>query len=346
MTKKMKVSIAMGTYNGSTYLNDQLESLARQSLLPSELVICDDSSTDNTVEILEQFKKRAPFPVRIHVNSVRLGWRENFMNCAQMTKGDLIAFCDQDDVWNENKLERCEAEFHHANTLLVMHAGEMVDAKLEVLGGKKPDIRITRLFHPLQTYPYISFHAGCGMVFSAKLVHDFSSFRRPRCFTAQSEIIAHDYWIYFLARILGDIKLISEPLIKYRVHGKNTVGVGTRSVAYKVNPEQSQTQIKLKNVSVLSFDYARFLAEDLGEMSKKKEVQAAVQYFSELGKSLGFRASFYEKEKPVLTKIKEFCRLVISGVYFGRFGKFGMNTLTMAKDIFGIALYSVRVGRH
>ena len=97
------ISVAMATYNGGRFLREQLDSLNQQTVLPRELVVCDDRSTDNTVRILEEFASQAAFPVKVVVNENRLGFGDNFMKAASLCSGDLISFCDQDDIWYSNK---------------------------------------------------------------------------------------------------------------------------------------------------------------------------------------------------------------------------------------------------
>jgi len=98
------VSIALATFNGEKYLVPQLESLAGQSQLPAELIISDDCSVDRTLEIARDFAGRAPFPVRILRNERRIGFRANFMRAVEHCGSDLVAFCDQDDIWEPEKL--------------------------------------------------------------------------------------------------------------------------------------------------------------------------------------------------------------------------------------------------
>ena len=76
----MKVSIAMCTYNGAPFLREQLDSLVAQCRLPDEVVICDDASNDETVQILEEFSRTAPFQVKLSVNRTNLGVIKNFEN--------------------------------------------------------------------------------------------------------------------------------------------------------------------------------------------------------------------------------------------------------------------------
>ena len=86
----MRVSIAMATYNGSAYVAEQLDSFARQTRLPDELVICDDCSTDDTVAKLEAFAAYAPFSVRIERNPQNVATTANFGKAVDLCQGDVI----------------------------------------------------------------------------------------------------------------------------------------------------------------------------------------------------------------------------------------------------------------
>jgi len=133
----------MATFNGEQHLSQQLESIAAQTRLPDELVIFDDASEDDTLEIADAFAKKSPFPVRIHVNSQQVGARENFTRALLSCVGDLVFICDQDDVWLPNKIERtcqlfaespeavgvsvdariCDAELHDSGVTVFATAG-------------------------------------------------------------------------------------------------------------------------------------------------------------------------------------------------------------------------------
>ena len=122
------ISIAMCTYNGARQLREQLDSIAAQSRCPDELVVCDDCSTDATRAILSEFSASAPFPVRLHFNEQNLGSTKNFERAIDHCLGDLIALCDQDDVWLPGKLVALEAEFDRApNVGLIFTDAEVID---------------------------------------------------------------------------------------------------------------------------------------------------------------------------------------------------------------------------
>ena len=107
----MKLSVAIATYNGAEYVEEQLESIRTQSRPVDEVVICDDKSSDNTVEIVESFinKNNLGDSWRIEVNPENLGYASNFIGAARKTTGDLIFFCDQDDIWLPDRVKEMEA---------------------------------------------------------------------------------------------------------------------------------------------------------------------------------------------------------------------------------------------
>jgi glycosyltransferase involved in cell wall biosynthesis len=98
------ISIAMATYNGAKYIREQLDSILGQSISDFELVICDDCSTDDTYSILKQYAEKDS-RITIHKNEKNLGYKRNFEKVIQLTKGEYVALCDQDDIWANNHLE-------------------------------------------------------------------------------------------------------------------------------------------------------------------------------------------------------------------------------------------------
>ncbi len=105
------VSVAMCTYNGAKFLPPQMESILAQTQAPDEMVVCDDGSTDGTVELLREFAAKAPFPVRIQQNSRNLGPAANFAQCMEMCGGEILVLADQDDVWFPYRLAETRAAF-------------------------------------------------------------------------------------------------------------------------------------------------------------------------------------------------------------------------------------------
>ena len=113
----MKISIALATYNGEKYLQEQLDSISNQTRYPDEVVITDDGSTDSTVSILNNFKLESSLNCNISINTTNKGTAFSFKRSIDSCKGDVIAFCDQDDIWLPNKLERIEKEFNESPSI-------------------------------------------------------------------------------------------------------------------------------------------------------------------------------------------------------------------------------------
>ena len=129
------LSVAMCTYNGARYLPEQLESIASQSSLPKELVVCDDGSTDGSIDIIKAFAREAPFKVSLHINSQRLGTTKNFEKAIDSCFGEIIALSDQDDFWSPDKLRLIQSQFCGSSRVgLVFTDAEIVDERLNSLG--------------------------------------------------------------------------------------------------------------------------------------------------------------------------------------------------------------------
>jgi len=95
---KNTISVALCTYNGELYLREQLESILKQTFPPDEIIICDDGSTDTTIKILEEFRRKSFIPVKVYYNKENLGVSKNFEKAISLCSGDIIFLSDQDDV--------------------------------------------------------------------------------------------------------------------------------------------------------------------------------------------------------------------------------------------------------
>jgi glycosyltransferase involved in cell wall biosynthesis len=122
------ISVAMCTYNGAKFLPEQLKSIADQTVSVDELVVCDDRSKDDTIEIIKSFAATSKFPVRIHVNEKNLGSTRNFEKCLSLCEGDIIILSDQDDRWRKDKVQK-QVAFLNARPDLdaVFSDAEMID---------------------------------------------------------------------------------------------------------------------------------------------------------------------------------------------------------------------------
>ena len=200
-----KVSIAMATYNGARFLEEQLASFVEQTRRPDEVVICDDSSSDETVALAERFAASAPFKVIVERNPSNLGYTPNFSKAVSLCSGDVIFLSDQDDRWFENKIETAVGALQPGvevvlNDQLVMHPDGTV-------GQGMLDI------HRKLGFSDDFFLAGCCTAMSrafARIAHPFPA------------EIPFDTWVSRLADLLGVRRLVEQPLQIYRRHGDAT----------------------------------------------------------------------------------------------------------------------------
>lgn len=200
-------SIAMATYNGARYIEEQLASLAAQERLPDELVITDDGSSDDTVEKATQFAKSAPFPVRIERNSKRLGYSANFERAISLTRGDVIFICDQDDAWYPDKISSvCREIDPTGRATTVVNDQRIVDAD-----GIDSGMTMFGNFRLAQC-PDTDLIAGSCTAITRDLLSVLLPFPPG---------LPYDSWIGAVADTLRIKRLIERPLQIYRRHDAN-----------------------------------------------------------------------------------------------------------------------------
>jgi glycosyltransferase involved in cell wall biosynthesis len=202
------VSVAMATWNGEAYLPEQLDSLAKQELLPSELVVRDDGSSDSTLEVLAEFAERAPFPVHVSSNPSNMGVRATFEKAISLCRGDIIFLSDQDDYWAPEKIRRVVEAFQaDARTMVVVNDEIIADERLNpsaatVLGNMRR-----------AGTPDVSFIAGCCSAYRSEWLEV--------ALPIPPELPYHDWWLAALGHQLGVSRILDEPLQLYRRHGSN-----------------------------------------------------------------------------------------------------------------------------
>jgi hypothetical protein len=216
------VSVAMATFNGERFLAEQLDSLAAQTHLPFELVIVDDGSADATIGVAEGFAENAPFAVRILVNDRSLGHGPAFFRALAECGGDLIAFCDQDDIWRRDKLAMCAEIFaRDPGVSLLVHAGRVVDADLRPTRVLIPDVGRSRVVRGDRLSPWFV-DRGFAIVIPRWLRDVADVAARPRAFRrVEDRLMDHDEWACFLAPAVGSIAFVAEELAAHRRHGEN-----------------------------------------------------------------------------------------------------------------------------
>lgn len=212
------VSIALCTFNGEKFIAEQLQSIITQTVMPDEIIVCDDCSQDSTVDIvrnvLEDYKGRW----QLVCNQKNLGYRKNFEKAIGLCQGDIIFLSDQDDVWDANKISIMKPVFDDPKVVLAFHDAELVDERLRALAPsfwetmhfdsklfKKGDFRHIFAHNVMQ---------GAACCFRKKLYQKAIPF---------SEGGVHDEWLLLIGLCEGTVIPVKKTLLQYR-QAQNAIG--------------------------------------------------------------------------------------------------------------------------
>jgi Glycosyl transferase family 2 len=288
-----RISVAMCTFNGGHYLEEQLESIALQTRLPFELIVCDDRSTDDTPAILKRFQAEAPFAVKVIQNALRLGSTRNFDQAIGLTRGDLIALCDQDDRWAPVKLERLSDALKE-NPFL---GGVFSDANLIDDSGRQVGLRLfaRHKFNAAKQRNFVCCPTATllkhDVVTGATLM--FRASIRRYCSPIPASWV-HDGWLAWMIALHARLGLIAEPLIDYRIHAGQQLGViDAQSAQGSRARGETRRQFYMRVARQFEDLLQRVLAEGWSEqdvlIGKIREKIAFLKAQSALSPSLGVR---------------------------------------------------------
>ncbi|MBQ6833815.1 MAG: glycosyltransferase family 2 protein [Lachnospiraceae bacterium] len=221
----MKIQILMSTYNGARYLRTQLDSIIRQTIKEKRLLIRDDGSTDNTMEILHEYQEKYSW-IKVYRGN-NLGVQKSFFELIEKSDpmADYIAFADQDDDWLPEKLEHAVNKLKELSLInskkpipLLYCGGQiMVDEQLQPL-----DVTVSRVVRiPAFGNALVqNICTGCTAVINQNL----AQLIRENIPVNTDAIVMHDWWLYLTASCFGEVFYDDVPYIRYRQHGKNAHG--------------------------------------------------------------------------------------------------------------------------
>lgn len=221
------LDVALATWNGATWLPEQLASLAAQTR-SAAVVAGDDGSGDATPGILGAWADRLPGGLRLLPGEpARLGAAANFSRVLSTCAADWVACCDQDDVWDADHLERLLAAGRACAATLPAGAPVLVVADMRVVDGEgrplHPSFWGRQGFDPrrgarLRSLAVMNIFPGCAMLANRALLR--------LVLPVPAAAPMHDWWMALCAAALGGIAVVAEPVGSYRVHGGNALGAG------------------------------------------------------------------------------------------------------------------------
>jgi glycosyltransferase involved in cell wall biosynthesis len=262
----MKISVAFIVYNGAQYIRTQLDSILAQTHKVDEIIICDDVSSDNTKELLEEYKKKHPNLFFIHYNTKNIGPTKNIEKAIQACTGELILLADQDDYWEAHKVETIVKWFEQNPTMNgVFTNGTLINSKGEldnkcslwdVMSFPYKTIKSkTELNSNLKLYINTVENAITGATLAIR--NNLPFLKQP--FPIIKNLV-HDRWLAINLAENYSLGILEDKLIHYRIHSAQAIGGMTENIEkyIELNANLLEGTPNINN-SITSFKDLRYI---------------------------------------------------------------------------------------
>ncbi len=296
-----------------------------QRTYPTECIIVDDASSDCSAEIALKFARRAPFEVKVHINTVNLGFVRNFELAISLCGGDIIFLSDQDDIWNLDKISSIKNEFEVDSELILVHTNaSLIDKYEQPIGWT--------LFDALEMTDKELILLNHNMTFNALLRRNLvtgatTAFRRSLLKVAMPipEGWLHDEWLGIMASATGKVKTLKTPLIGYRQHDNNQLG------ARKLTPLQKIDKLFTKRSHFHQVQYEKMKVleerfEKLTPLIPSNYQQEALEKFTHAKVRSQLSTNHLARMMSVLSEVKS-----------GRYTKYSNGLRSIIRDLFEAA---------
>lgn len=245
------ISVAMTTYNGAQYIIEQLESIRLQTRKVDEIVIIDDGSSDETMELVRNYMdKYSEFGIRLEQNETNLGYKKNFYKAISLCNGDITFLCDQDDCWFDDKVEKmCDLLEEHPEIGVVSSAFVQMDGQGNK--GERKSAYQRKLANealvcvPITDLIFHNISQGCAMAMRKNIKDTFVK--------QFDDTIPHDWIINVIAGMQKKCYYWNVPMFFYRIHDNNTIGLNDSMAFKKKNTMEVRTKDARQALKVLEF---------------------------------------------------------------------------------------------
>ena len=325
----------MCTFNGERYVQEQLESIAAQSTPPDELVVCDDRSSDATLQMLQAFRQRCAFPVRIFQNCQTLGILRNFEKAIGECSGDLIFLADQDDVWHPAKVEVMSRAFRaHPSCGYVFSNAALVNADGTPRGRD--------LWHSIgfDHASFVRYAAGAQldvMLRGNAIVYGMTMAFRSEflpCLLpidSRSDQCLHDTWIALVLSAKGAYgAAIPDRLVNYRQHAAQAVGGVIKRLGFRNYVEMIRESASEGNPA-LADSFINITARVQRESQKRQSELRAMNLLTD--KATHLRRRFLASSSTGRQRLGIVFRELISG----RYNQFSGGLKSVVRDSFAVS---------
>jgi len=247
----MRISVALCTFNGEEYLENQLTSILNQTCPVDEIIICDDNSTDNTISIVNSYIEEGIENIILIQNKENIGTIKNFEKAIDKCTGDIIFLSDQDDIWHLNKVEVMISFFlKKSNALLLFTDGNLIDSDNNLLESTLWDEwNFSKAMQKRWNNNQWAFNdlfinnnkvTGATIAFRAELKKLVLPIEVPVGYW-------HDAWVALHAAANDGLFYLNTALIDYRLHPKQQIGITAKPLS-KVSHEFISEEIFHKNI--------------------------------------------------------------------------------------------------
>ncbi len=284
--KEELVDILLTTYNSNQkFLRKQLNSILDQTHKNIKLIISDDKSTNSRVlKTLEEYEKKDN-RVIVYAQPKNLGYNKNFEFLLKQSKADYIMFCDHDDIWHKDKVEKSLNKLKEEGVSLIYANSTQIDENDKLLKKDYFKYKCMPLIKGKNNHLAISRYAGlgCSQIFTKEVKEKIIPFKKS--------VMAHDWLAGFVASELNGIDYIDDPLFDYRLHTNNVFG--GRSLSQNLNRwkeskgKSYESFLEYRN-NVIDSAYLNGtkMCLDYCENEKDKEfIEKIIKYYENLKKS-------------------------------------------------------------
>lgn len=337
----LRISVVLATFNGERFISEQLQSIKNQRQLPDEVIVTDDGSSDETLAVVHRFAKAAPFAVRIFENQ-HCGWADNFMIGLSKAVGDVVCYCDQDDIWHPDKLLlQADAIQRDADVVLVTHAwrylhgnrvGRVVHGPLGI-DDKIECGDVERL--PLGSNP------GMTMMLRRRalptLLKLWPAANQQKVQSLGSWIIPHDGFTLDVGIALGAITTLPDALVTYRKHDCNVFDAVTPR-GLPLRAKRTQDALIFWQKMEMRYRERASIYRQIADKESEGAIGAALRYRATLYETLseGYRRRVTVHSAGNFgTRAKAFRSLIKSGYQWA--GRAGPSAnLAALRDLVGL----------
>jgi glycosyltransferase involved in cell wall biosynthesis len=217
------ISVCIATYNGEKYIREQLDSILAQLGPDDEVVVCDDRSSDKTLELIEGYRDSR---IHVHRNEKNLGHVRNFEKAMSLSRGDYIFLSDQDDVWLPGRVQQMLGQMQgDPEVALVASNFDLIDDEGVAVGEYRllGPVKRSKLQQVLAIFAGKAPYFGCTFLFKRNIL--------TYCLPIPKDIESHDIWIALMASVFGRVVNISGATLQHRIHDRNMTTKSRRALS-------------------------------------------------------------------------------------------------------------------